>query len=220
MATKIKYTEKELKQPDEFNKTITRIIDYTSEHAKKIVIAIAVIIAILIAAYFINTSSENNTLEANQLYDNAIAQLQAGDSEGALAGFLNTVDQYPDEGISNIALYYAAVINFNKSNYSESVNLLNRFESSEVNDPMLVESATLTQGLAYFNQNEWQRAIDYFSKITDPTSPYEQQAKLYSAMSYEKLGDTDRAKSIYNQLSQNQAGTTQGIPTVSQTPVK
>lgn len=218
MATKTKYTEKELKQPDEFNKTVARVIDFTADHAKKILIGLAVIVAILIGVYFANSNSQKKVIEANNMFDNALALFDVGDSQGALKGFLDTAEQYPGEGISNIALYYAAIINFNDGNYNESVNLLNRFESNEVNEPMLVESAILTQGLAYFNQNEWNKAIDFLSKINDPASPYEKQAKLHIAMSYEKLGDTDRAKSIYNQIYQNQAASNPGLSSVSQTP--
>ena len=218
MATKIKYTEKELKQPDEFNKTVARVIDFTADHSKKILIGVAVISAFLIGGYFVNSNSQKNELEANNMFDNALALFDVGDSQGALKGFLDTAEQYPGEGISNIALYYAAIINFNDGNYNESVNLLNRFESNEVNEPMLVESAILTQGLAYFNQNEWNKAIDYLSKINDPASPYERQAKLHIALSYEQLGDADRAKSIYDQIYQNQVGSSPGLSSVSQTP--
>jgi len=218
MATEIKYTEKELKQPDEFNKVITRAIDFTADHGKKILIAIAVVIVLLVGVFFVNSSSEQKNLEANTSFDSAFLLFESGDNEGALKGFLATAEQYPDQGISNIALYYAAIINFNNGNYGESINLLNRFESNESNEPLLMQSATLTKGLAYFNQNEWQKAIDSFSKITDPTSPYERQAKLHTALSYEKLGDTDRAKSIYDQISQSQTGANPGISSVSQTP--
>ena len=218
MATEIKYTEKELKQPDEFNKVITRAIDFTADHGKKILIAIAVIIVLLVGIFFVNSSSQQKSLEANSSFDTAFSLFESGDNEGALKGFLATAEQYPDQGISNVALYYAAIINFNTGNYDESINLLNRFESNEANEPLLIQSATLTQGLAYFKQNEWQKAIDSFSKITDPTSPYERQAKLHTALSYEKLGDTDRAKSIYDQMSQNQTGVTPSISSVSQTP--
>jgi len=218
MATEIKYTEKELKQPDEFNKTVERVIDFTADHAKKMLIAVAVVIVLLVGAFFVNSNSQQKGLEANNSFDNAFSLFEAEDSEGALKGFLATVEQYPNQGISNIALYYAAIINFNNGNYEESVNLLNRFETNKANEPMLIESAILTQGLAYFNQNEWQKAIDYFSKITDPTSPYVRQAKLHTALSYEKLGDTDRAKSIFDQISQNQAAFNPGLSSVSQTP--
>lgn len=216
MATKIKYTEKELKQPDEFNKTVTRVIDFTADHAKKIIIAVVVVIVILVAAVLINSSSEKEQLEANNMFQSAMALLDSGDNQGALKGLLETEQAYPDQEISNVAIYYAAIINFNEGNYSESVNLLNQFESAEVNEPLLVDSATLTQGLAYFNQGDWQKAIDYFSKITDPTSPYERQAKLHTALSYEQLGDTDRAKAIYDQMDQTQIGLTPGVTSVSQ----
>jgi len=216
MATKIKYTEKELKQPDEFNKTVMRIIDFTADHAKKILIAVGLVIIILIAAFILNSGSEKERIEANNMFDSAMELYNNGDNQGALSGFLETEKAFPDQGVSNIALYYAAIINFNEGNYSETVSLLNRFEKSEIDEPLLVESATLAQGLAYFNQNEWQNAIDYFSNITDPASPFEKEAKLYSAISYEKLGDTARAKEIYDQITQTQAGINPGITPVTQ----
>jgi len=216
MATKIKYTEKELKQPDEFNKTVMRIIDFTADHAKKILIAVGLVIIILIAAFILNSGSEKERIEANNMFDSAMELYSSGDNQGALSGFLETEKAFPDQGVSNIALYYAAIINFNEGNYSETVSLLNRFEKSEIDEPLLVESATLAQGLAYFNQNEWQNAIDYFSNITDPASPFEKEAKLYSAISYEKLGDTARAKEIYDQITQTQAGINPGITPVTQ----
>lgn len=219
MSTKIKYTEKELKQPDEFNKTVARIIDFTADHGKKILIAIGVVIVILVGAFVLNSSSEQNVLEANSLYDGALAKFDAGDTEGALQGFLEVDQKFSGQRISNLAIYYAALINFNNENYEESINLLNRFEAQELTEPMLVDSAVLTQGLAYFNQNEWQKSIDYLSKITDPSSPYENQAKLHIAMSYEKLGDTDRANAIYNQIYQSQPGSNPGLSSVTQIPV-
>ncbi len=215
MATKIKYTEKELKQPDEFNKTIARAIDFTSDHAKKILIALGVIIVVIVAAFLINTSSQQNAAEANNMFDAASTKFYAGDTEGALQGFLEVGKEYPGQGISNVALYYAAIIHFNNENYEESVNLLNQFEANELGEPMLIDSAILTQGLAYFNQNEWQKAIDYLSRVADIQSPYQNQAKLHLAMSYEELGDTDRANLIYNELYQNQPDRNAGI-TVNQ----
>ena len=211
---KIKYTEKELKQPDEFNKTITRIIDFTSDHAKKIMIAVAVIIIILIGAFFVNSSSQKNSIEANNMFEEALTKFYDGDTDGALQGFLNTEKIFPSQRVSNIALYYAALINFNEENYDESIRLLNQFEANELGEPMLIDSAILTQGLAYFNQNEWQKSIDFLSKITDPSSPYENQAKMHMAMSYEKLGDSDRATAIYYQI--NQENPNSGLPPISE----
>ncbi len=92
MATKIKYTEKELKQPDEFNKTVGRVIDYASDHAKKILIALAIIIAILVGAFFVNSNSQKKELEANIMFDNAFALFDVGDYEVALKGFLDTAE--------------------------------------------------------------------------------------------------------------------------------
>ncbi len=218
MSTKIKYTEKELKQPDEFNKTVTRAIDFTADHGKKILIAVGVVIVILVGAFLVNSNSEQKGLEANTMFNSAIAKFEAGDTDGALQGFIETEQKFSGQEISNIALYYAAIINFDNQNYAESIDLLNRFEAEELREPMLIDSAILTQGLAYFNQNEWQKSIDYLSKITDPSSPYENQAKLHMAMSYEKLGDSDRAGAIYNQIYQNQPGSNPGLSSITQTP--
>ena len=215
-STKIKYTEKELKQPDEFNKTIARIIDFTADHAKKILIAVVIIIVVLVGAFFINSSSHQSEIEANNMFDEAVGKFYDGDLDGALAGFLETEKNYPDQGVSNIALYYAALVNYNNENYEESINILNQFEADELGEPMLTDSAILIQGLAYFNQNEWQKSIDYLSRIVETSSPYENQAKLHMAISYEKLGDEDRANAIYYQLNQSSPDRDPGLSSVSE----
>ena len=215
-SSKIKYTEKELKQPDEFNKTVARVIDYVADHAKKILIAVAVIIVVLIAGFIINSSSAQKEIEANNMFDEAVDKFYAGDLDGALQGFLNTEESYPGQKVSNVALYYAALINFNNENYEESINLLNQFEASELGEPMLSDSAVLVQGLAYFNQNEWQKSIDFLSRIVDSSSPYENQAKLHMAISYEKLGDEDRANAIYYQIYQSKPNINPNVSSVNQ----
>ena len=129
-----------------------------------------------------------------------------------MEGFLNVEKEFPGQGISNVALYYAAIINFNNENYEESINLLSQFEANELGEPMLIDSAILTQGLAYFNQNEWQKAIDYLSRVADSQNPYQTQAKLHMAMAYEQMGDSDRANLIYEEMYKDMPDTN---PTVT-----
>ncbi len=201
MTENIKYTEKELKQPDRFTRAIARAVEHIANHFNKIAAIVGIVIVIIIVAYVISLSSAERESEANSLLNRAVENLNAGNEEDALAGFQSVVDQYPDEKISQIAIYYSGVVNYQIGKYDDSITTLDAFLKSSVNQPKLTQSAILTQGLASFNQEKWMQAIDYLSKLDAQTETLlHKQAKLHMAMAYERLGQDDKAESILREL--------------------
>ena len=215
----IKYTEKELKQPDRFVGAIAAAVDYIADHSKKLLLMVAAVIVILLAAYFINVNNQNKAFEANIMFDDALELYNAGNEEEALAGFLETADTYGDEKISNIAVYYAGLINYNLGNYEESRQLLSEFLASDVDDRMLRDSALLTQGLASYSEGNWTQAIEYLIGIESGLgSPYETMAKLHLAFSYERSGQPQKATNIYKELYERKSGNNPGISSAARQP--
>ena len=207
MAEKIKYTEKELKQPDRFVGAIERAVDFAADHSRVLLAVVGAIIVILVGAYFMNTSAENKAFEANIVFDEALELYKSGDKEGALAGFLETADKYSSEEISNIAIYYAGLTNYNLGNYEESRQLLSQFLASDVSDRMLRDSAILTQGLASYSEGNWTEAIEYLSAIsTGSGSPYETMGRLHLAFSYQRSGQAQKANEVYKEMYENVPG--------------
>ncbi|MEW6143851.1 MAG: tetratricopeptide repeat protein [Thermodesulfobacteriota bacterium] len=219
MATKIKYTQKELKGPDKFSSTVIAGFEYFSDHSKKIVLIVVAVIAVLVAAYILQGMRENEDDEAANMFNSAVEQFDAGNEQEALNGFLAVRKEFPDNKITKIALYYAGVINFRLGNYDESINDLNEFLNSGVDEDLLIQSALLTQGLARFEQGKWQQAVEFLSQFEKmPEGPIRDRARIHLAMSYEKLGQPQKAEAIYKDLYKRPAAMNPGVSPVNVNP--
>jgi outer membrane protein assembly factor BamD (BamD/ComL family) len=219
MATKIKYTQKELKGPDKFSSTVIAGFEYFSDHSKKIVLIVVTVIVVLVAAYLVQGHRENKDDAANTVFNSAVVQLNAGNDQEALNGFNALRNEFPDNKITKIAVYYAGIINFGLGNYDESVNDLNQFLNSGVEEDMLVQSALLTQGLARFEQEKWQQAVELLSQFEKiPEGPLHERARIHLALAYEKLGQPQKAEAVYKELYKRPDGINPGMSPVNVNP--
>ncbi len=219
MATKIKYTQKELKGPDKFSSTVIAGFEYFSDHSKKIVLIVVTVIVVLVAAYFVQGHRENKDDAANTMFNSAVGQFNAGNDQEALNEFIALRNEYPGNKITKIALYYAGVINFRLGNYDESVKELNEFLNSGVEEDMLIQSALLTQGLARFEQGKWQQAVELLSQFEKmPEGPLQERARIHLALTYEKLGQPQKADAIYKELYKRPSGLNPGVSPVNLNP--
>jgi outer membrane protein assembly factor BamD (BamD/ComL family) len=219
MAKKIKYTQKELKGPDKFSSTVIAGFEYFSDHSKKILLFVVAIVVLLVAGYLVSGYRERSNVEATKMFNEAVLKYNAGNNEEALKEFLSFKTKYPDAKITSIALYYAGIIDFKLGKYDDSIKELNEFLNSGVDQDMLIQSAILTQGLARFKEGKWQQAIEFLSKVQQGQgSPYETPAKIHMALAYEKMGQAQKAKTIYKDLYRADTGFNPGMTTTNLTP--
>lgn len=200
MAKRIKFTRKEIKSPDEFRKSISSIVEFVSDNYIKFLLGGGIIIVIIVAVFSISVYRERQHLEANSRFQVAIGHYTAGNTEAALSEFTNIKDNYPDCQISDVALYYIGLINFENGKYDEAILRLNEFLSIENTDTILKDAANYTIGAASFKKGSWQSAIDSFSKLNSDESPYARQAQLLLALAFEKQGKRGEAEKIYQEI--------------------
>ncbi|MGH7885410.1 MAG: tetratricopeptide repeat protein [Thermodesulfobacteriota bacterium] len=203
MAEKIKYTQKELKRPDKIRKILSSGLENASRHFNKIAIGIGILLLLFIIAYFLTSGSSKKELLANQMFDRALKTYNTGGALEALNMFKELNSQYPNNKISKLALYYAGIINYEIERYEESIVDLSAFFKNKINDKIIIDSAYLTLGLSSYNLQKWDDSIEYLSKIDDETSPYFEQAKLHQGLSYEKKGDFEKSKEIFDKVLVN-----------------
>lgn len=216
MATKIKYTQKELKGPDRFSSTVIAGFDYFSDHSKKIVLIVAAVILVLVAAYIVHNYREGKNDEAAGMFNAAVEKLDSGDLQGALGEFGELRKQYPDKKISKIALYYSGLIDFRLGKYDDSINELNEFLTSGVEEDTLVQSAILTQGLARIEEGKWQQAVQFLEQFRNISEgPVRDRALTNLVLAYEKMGDKAKADAVYKELNKKPAGMNPGVSPVN-----
>jgi hypothetical protein len=204
MAEKVRITQKELKKPDKFREAIADTIVFVSENYKKILAAFGIVILILIVAFVAIAILERRDLSANSEFTEAIkSYTEEGSGQNhqeALNKFLDISKKYPRSGISKVALYYAAEINYNMGKYDEAIKLFNDLIKSGSKNQIVVDAAYLRLGTANFNKGNWQQAVDYLSKLDKEGNPYRDQAELYIGQSLEKLGKSGEAEKMYRQI--------------------
>jgi len=216
MATKIKYTQRELKGPDRFSSTVIAGFDYFSDHSKKLVLIVAAVIIVLVAAYAVHKFRENKSDQAAEMFNSAVLKRETGDLQGALIEFGELRKRFPDKDISKIALYYTGLIDYKLGKYDDCINALNEFLTSGVEEDTLIQSAILTQGLARQEEGKWQQSVQFleqFEKI--PEGPIRQRALINLAIAYEKLGQKAKADAVYKELYKKPEGMNPGVSPVN-----
>lgn len=219
MATKIKYTQKELKGPDRFSSTVIAGFDYFSDHSKKIVLTVAAVIIVLVAAYIVHNLKESKNDQAAEMFNSAVLKLDTGDLEGALGEFGELRKRYPDNKISKVALYYSGLIDYKLGKYDDSINQLNEFLTSGVEEDTLIQSAILTQGLARLEEGKWQQTVQFLEQFEKmPEGPIRERALINLAIAYEKMGQKAKADAVYKELYKKPAGINPGVSPVNVNP--
>ena len=197
MAEKIKFTAKELRKPDIYRQFFSDLIDKASENFNFILYCFAGVIVALIILFLFTSHSEKKSAEANKIFANALVKLNTGNIDEARADFKTVIDGYPSDKSAKLARYYSGLLNYEIGEYEESIKVLKSFINNSPQDKLLKESAELTIGLSNFNLKNWQKAITYFEKINDPQSPYITKAKVHLGLCYEKLGEFEKAREVY-----------------------
>lgn len=200
MAKKVKLTRKEIKSPDEFRKSISSIVEFVSDNYVKFLLGGGIIILIIVAIFAINFYREKQDLKANSRFQAAVADYTAGKTDKALSEFTQITDDYPDYKISDIALYYIGLINFENGKYDVAISRLNEFLSIKNTDNILKDAANYMIGVANFKKGSWQSAIDSLSRLNSDQSPYAKQAQLLLALALEKQGKRVEAEEIYQEV--------------------
>lgn len=197
MAEKIKFTAKELKKPDVYRQFFADLIDRASKNFNFILYCFAGLIVAVVILFIFTSYSEKKSAEASKVFDDALEKYNTGNIDEAKVDFKTLIDGYPSDKSAKLARYYSGLLNYEIGEYEESIKILKSFINNSPPDKLLKESAELMIGLSNFNLQNWQEAITYFSKIEDTESPYIKKAKLHLGLSYEKLGQFDKAQEVY-----------------------
>ena len=188
MSEKIKYTIKELKQPDKFRQFISDLVDTAAENFNKILYAVGGIVVILMVIYLVSSHKEKKAQIAGEMFENALVQYNSGNIEPALEGFATLIKEHPSQQSAKLALYYSGILNYDLGEYEKTVTSLEEYLNDSPDNKLLEDSANFTLGLSYYNLENWQEAEKYLSRLQNTGSPYEKQANINLGLTYEKAG--------------------------------
>lgn len=204
MVSRVKVTRKELKQPDRFRRFVGNSITWSQRHYHKLIALLLIALLALAAKSFITSSTAGKELNANrelqEIIDTHMGKEGDKNLDAAIERFIVLSERYPTAKVGKIAIYYAALSKYKMGKYEDSIKLFEKFLSSDVEDEFLKSSALYGIGIANFGLKKWDEAIQYLEKINSQDSPYRDQARIHIGIAYEKLGEYDKANSIYREI--------------------
>jgi outer membrane protein assembly factor BamD (BamD/ComL family) len=203
MATKVKVTQKELKKPDKFLEFIDRSTNYLADNYKLIVYFISATIVLIIIFFLINSYLDDKTSDANLIYNQAIAAKSSGDYDKAIEKFTLLQNSYSGQKVSDISLYYTASIYYTQNKYDQTISFAINFLNKNPKDSNMIDAANSLIAMSYLNKQDYQNAVNFASRISNPDSPYSDNAQMTKGLALEKLGKYDQASEIYNKILTN-----------------
>lgn len=203
MGEKIKYTIKELKQPDKFRQFISDLVDTAAENFNKILYAVGGIVVLLLVIYMASSHQEKKAQIAGEMFEDALVQYNSGNIQPALEGFATLIKEHPSQQSAKLALYYTGIFNYDLGQYEKTISTLNEYLNDSPDNQLLEDSANFTIGLSFYNLENWQKSEKYLSKLQNSGSPYERQANINLGLAYEKMGQFEKAEDIYKNFLNN-----------------
>ena len=199
--------KKEALQQEKINETVSKTEQFFNENKK---IIYGALIAILVIGLGILAYSQwilkPRQAEAMEQKFPAEAAFQAGaydlalNGDGNVLGFLDIIDEYGTKGGKDIYLY-AGICELQLGNFEEAIKYLKKYKGKE---HILSARALACLGDAYVGLEDYSTAVSYFEKAADLSDDiYSADYLLKAGVTYEELGENDKALACYKRIQDN-----------------
>ncbi|HEX7412381.1 MAG TPA: tetratricopeptide repeat protein [Bacteroidales bacterium] len=200
MAKKVDNTEEKIQVVEE---ALGKSEQFIEKNQKLITIVVGAFILILLGYFGFQKfylaprekEAQSQMFMAQKYFEQDSLKL-ALNGDGNYLGFLNIIDDYSMTKAANLSHYYAGMIYLKKGDYNTAIEQLKKFDSD---DEFVGPMATGAIGDAYMEQNNTDKAIEYYLKAADQkkndlTSP---QFLLKAGWACETAGKYDKAIEAY-----------------------
>ena len=186
---------------------LTKTEAFIEKNLKKILIAIAVVVLVVVAFFAYNNyinGKNANAEKAIAASQEAFAQQQydkALNGDGAVSiGFLRIIDEYSGTKTANLAKLYAAICYANTDKYDEAIKMFESF--SQKDDQMISPASIAALGNCYVQKGDNKKGLELLLKAAkeadnDALSPV---FMMQAAKVYQIEGQDDKALELYKEI--------------------
>jgi len=204
--------KKETKKKDEaiaLDVQLTKTEAFIEKNLKKILIAIAAVIVVVVAIFaynsYVNSKNEDaakaivaaQTAFADQQYDKAL------NGDGALSmGLLRIIDEYGGTKTANLAKLYAAICYANTEKYDEAISMFEGY--SQKDDEMISPASIAALGNCYIQKDQNAKGIELLLKAAKEADNVTLSPVFLfqAAKVYEADGQSDKAVELYKEIKE------------------
>jgi len=204
VARRRRISKKKLKEPDEFISTTARMISWTMENLKLILIGIIIGALVVVSLVFWRIRARNREIEAlNSFY--RVSEILMSAEDTSSKGYQEAIDEferiqreYPHTDAFQLAQLQLGQGLLNLKQYEKAVETYRKFLDNEPREGLYRLLALQNLGYAYEGQGDYQRALDSFQSLVAKGESFLQPwGYLNIARCYEKLGKREEALNNY-----------------------
>lgn len=223
MATASKrITRKQIRQPDWFQVTSEKALDYFQDHKVLVYAAVSGLIAIMAIIWGWQAFKENQNGAASQEFSNAVALYQGEKYREAITGF-EKVEGYRWSRYAGLAHLYQANSYVALNDLDKGLSSAQRAVAATTPNTLYRQLALMALANAEERKNQCKAAIDHYSEAQRISAALQYDAALGKARCLEQLGDLAGAVTAYKEIMKDAANSPLGIKISeleAKTPVK
>ena len=198
-------TRKQIRQPDWFQVTSEKALDYFQDHKALVYAAAAVVIAILGVIWGWQTFKENHNAAASQEFANAVALYQSEKYREAISGF-EKVAAYRWSRYAGLAHLYQANSYIALNEPDKGLSSAQRAVAATSPNTLYRQLALMTLANAEERKNQCKSAIEHYREAQKIAGALQFDAALGNARCLEQTGDLAGAIAVYKELLKDSAG--------------
>ena len=204
MAKRRRLAKKKLKEPDEFISTTARMLSWTVENLKLILIGIIIGALVVVSLVFWRIRTRNREIEAFNSFYRASEMLMSAEDPSS-KGYQEAIDEferiqreYPGTDASQLAQLQLGQGLLNLKQYEKAVETYRKFLDSGPGEGLYRLLALQNLGYAYEGQGDYQKALDSFQSLVAKGKSFLQPSGyLNMGRCYEKLDKREEALKTY-----------------------
>lgn len=162
MAARI--SRKQMKE-DTFISTMLRAWEYAREHERTILVALAVVVAAIALASWINYSKRESNEKAAASFSEAVMTFRSGDFASAEESFSIIAKEYSGTQAGIYSMYFQGKCALERGRYQEAIEAFDRYLSNCGKYPFFRESALEGKAAAYSNEQKYEEAANIYIEL-------------------------------------------------------
>jgi tetratricopeptide (TPR) repeat protein len=191
-----KITQKELKQPDEFESLLDSIGTFFLENLQQVLISLGIVAAVgamVIGVYYYEGHRDE---VAGEEFYSALSQLKSGQYHDAAAGFAKLADEEPSRRLGRLSRFYLANAYLAENDLPKASGAFAQFITEE-HDPLYTNLALTNLGVVYEEMGDYRKAAGAYGQAASVPGPEQERAELNVARMLAKVGDKQSAIAAY-----------------------
>lgn len=205
MAKKVENRSEILESPDALAERLQGAETWM-ERNPKVVIGVAVAIALIVGGYFgFQYYKDNQNAEAQREMFQAVYYFESDslnlalNGDGNNLGFRDIIDEYGMTDAANLAQYYAGICYLKQGKFELARLYLQDFSS---NDLLVQARAYSLIGDTYMEEGKFEDAAKYYQKAANykPNKYFTPSYLMKAALAYEKSNQNDKAIEAYDEI--------------------